>query len=89
MHLAIGKQLEKYIEIKDIERFRLGQILPDAIIPNQGVPFNSHYRKSVCNNTKMIMDFAVYYHDYENNILLITSKRNLLIKSVPLIWNLS
>lgn len=29
MHLAIGKQLEKYIEIKDIERFRLGQILPE------------------------------------------------------------
>ena len=40
MHLAIGKQLEKHIEIKDIERFRLGQILPDAIISNRGVPFN-------------------------------------------------
>lgn len=68
MHLAIGKQLEKHIEIKDIERFRLGQILPDAIISNRGVPFNSHFRKSVCNNNKMIMDFAVYYREYEREI---------------------
>ena len=58
MHLAICKQLEKYIEVKDIDRFRLGQILPDAVISNQEVPFNSHYRKSVCNNSKMIMDFS-------------------------------
>lgn len=68
MHLAISKQLEKYIEVKDIDRFRIGQILPDAVISNQEVPFNSHYRKSVCNNSKMIMDFSSYFRDYEREI---------------------
>lgn len=42
MHLAITKQLEEIIEIKDSMRFRIGQIIPDAVTSNQEVPFNSH-----------------------------------------------
>lgn len=69
MHLAIGKLLEEQIDLKDVERFRIGQILPDAIEHNTNVPYNSHFRRSFNNNTKCGMDFNAYYLEYEKEIL--------------------
>lgn len=44
MHLAIGKLLEENIDLKDVDRFRIGQILPDAIEYNANVPLPTNFK---------------------------------------------
>lgn len=43
MHLSIASQLEKVLPIKDKNRFRIGSILPDAVISADKKEINSHF----------------------------------------------
>lgn len=52
MHLAIAAEIMKHVPIKDINRFRLGVILPDAYNRNVQTANNSHLKYTTANGTK-------------------------------------
>lgn len=52
MHLAIVAEIIKQVPIKDINRFRLGVILPDAYNRNVQAVNNSHLKYTTADGTK-------------------------------------
>ena len=52
MHLAIAAEIAKQIHIKDINRFRLGVILPDAYNRDVQTANNSHLKYTTADGTK-------------------------------------
>lgn len=52
MHLAIAAEIIKQVPIKDVNRFRLGIILPDAYNHNVQTANNSHLKYTTANGTK-------------------------------------
>lgn len=69
LHLAIGKQLENRINRKDMNRFMIGQVLPDAIIHTVENHKISHYKAFYCNEKKTIMDFALFRKQFKKFML--------------------
>lgn len=69
MHLAIAKQLEDQIPIRDENRFFIGHILPDAVIGADKKDVGSHFIENFDKNTKKHFDFYAFYERY-NAILL-------------------
>lgn len=68
MHIAVCSQLEKVLDIKDLNRFRVGQILPDAILSKNKADFNTHFTKTYDNNSRKIMDFSDFFEKYKEKI---------------------
>lgn len=65
MHLAIANSIADKVEMKDMERFRLGIVLPDAYSANTNKAV-SHFKSKICNGTKNIYrltDFRKMYGD--------------------------
>lgn len=52
MHLAIAEEIMKQVSINDVNRFRLGIILPDAYNRNIQTANNSHLKYTTANGTK-------------------------------------
>ena len=52
MHLAVAAEIMKQVTIKDINRFRLGIILPDAYNRNVQTANNSHLKYTTADGTK-------------------------------------
>lgn len=68
IHLTISKKLEKYIPINNLNRFKLGQILPDAVTSKNKPNVNSHYRVKFENGQKT-MDSLAFFNEFHNEIL--------------------
>jgi protein-tyrosine phosphatase len=69
IHLAICKQLEKVLEVKDVNRLRVGHVLPDAIIRGDKAHAASHYKLTVCEGKKKIIDFTSFYKQFSEKLL--------------------
>lgn len=69
IHLAICKQLEDVIEVKDVNRLRIGHVLPDAIIRGHEAHATSHYKITVCEEKKKMIDFSGFYRQFSTKIL--------------------
>lgn len=68
LHLSVGCELEKAIEIKDINRFRIGTILPDAMVTKSKMDYNTHFAKFTDAKEKKVMDFEEFFKGYESEI---------------------
>lgn len=69
MHLAIVKNLNDYNLINDINRYEIGQILPDAITQGVANHDDSHFKETVCNGKMKMIDFARFYTHFNDKIL--------------------
>lgn len=67
MHLAIANEIAKEIEIENMNRFRLGSILPDAYAKGLGTA-TSHLKTKINNNTKNTYRLAWYREKYMNEM---------------------
>ena len=63
IHLAITQCMTKEIEFKNLDRIRLGSILPDGAISG-----NSHLKKTICNDTRMTYDLEFYRDKYSEQM---------------------
>ncbi len=68
MHIAISCQLERLLDIQDVNRFRVGHILPDSIIHGKESHADAHFKKSTADGRRM-MDFADFFKRYQHKVL--------------------
>lgn len=68
MHIAISCQLERLLDIQDVNRFRVGHILPDSIIHGKESHADAHFKKSTADGRRM-MDFADFFKCYQHKVL--------------------
>lgn len=68
MHLAIAGEIAKKIDIQDINRFRLGIILPDAYSAGINTAI-SHLKTKILNETKVTYRLAYFRETYHAEIL--------------------
>lgn len=68
MHLAISNKLKDLIEIKDVNRFLIGSILPDGVTSNYASKSNSHY-KIILDNEKKTFDLNGFRIEFKDEIL--------------------
>lgn len=69
MHLAVACELEKALPIKDRNRFRIGHILPDAVISADKRKKNTHFSDLFDNGRRKHFDFYKFFALYEREIL--------------------
>lgn len=69
MHLAVSQRLEKVLHIKDVNDFRVGQILPDAVIGADKKEVNSHFTKIIDGGKRKCFDFHTFYDRYRKEII--------------------
>ena len=69
MHLSIASQLERVLPIKDKNRFRIGSILPDAVLSANKWEVNTHFVDIYDNGAKKHFDFYRFFDRYEKEIL--------------------
>lgn len=55
MHLAIASELKKSISVNDENRFKLGSVMPDAVIDG-----NSHFKEKVSKGGKKVYNFTKF-----------------------------
>lgn len=67
MHLAIANEIAKEIEIEDMNRFRLGSILPDAYAKGLGTA-TSHLKIKINNNTQNTYRLAWFREEYKSEM---------------------
>lgn len=67
IHLAIANEIAKEIEIEDMNRFRLGSILPDAYAKGLGTS-TSHLKTKINNNTQNTYRLAWFREQYKNEM---------------------
>ncbi len=67
-HLVISKKLEEMITVKNQNDFQLGNILPDAIIRQEENHVASHFKVTIDDNKRKMMDFQSYYNKFEEKI---------------------
>ena len=60
MHLCISKELEKIIQIENVNNFRIGHILPDAVISADKKQVNTHFIKDFEEKGKYYKIFDYY-----------------------------
>lgn len=65
IHLAIVSELEKSTRFSNVERLRLGSILPDAICAGK----NGHLKIFICGNNKKTYDLETYREKFMNLML--------------------
>lgn len=68
MHLAIANEICKEIQINDIERFRLGVILPDAYNHNVQSANDSHLKYTLENGTKKTYKLEWFRKTYSEKL---------------------
>lgn len=68
MHLAIAAEIAKQIPIKDINRFRLGVILPDAYNRNIKTANNSHLKYTTADGTKKTYKLDWFRKTYKEQL---------------------
>lgn len=68
MHLAIAKRLISDGIVQDNLRFQLGVILPDAMRPDQVNHADSHYKATVCDGTKKMIDFTRFRSEFQAEV---------------------
>ena len=70
MHLAIASQLEKELELENTNRFRVGQILPDAVISADKKEVNTHFENFITceNGQRKFYDFGEFYKMFKDRI---------------------
>ncbi len=64
MHLAIANEIMKQVKINDIDRFRLGVVLPDAYKHNIQSATDSHLKYTTEDGTKKTYKLAWYRETY-------------------------
>ena len=64
MHLAIANEIMKQVHIEDVERFRLGIILPDAYKHNIQSATDSHLKYTTEDGTKKTYKLAWFRETY-------------------------
>lgn len=69
MHLAVSQRLEKVLPIKNVNDFRVGQILPDAVLSADKTEVNSHFIKVFDGGKRKVFDFLAFYDRYEREII--------------------
>ncbi len=69
MHLAIAKKMKENNVINNYSRYVIGQILPDAITHGLVNHADSHFKVSVCDNRKKMIDFEEFRNKYSYEIL--------------------
>lgn len=71
MHLAVSRELEKLISTENVNDFRIGQILPDAVIGGDKKQANTHFIKNFSENGKSykIYDYYGFYDGYGELLL--------------------
>ena len=69
IHLAICCILERALPIKDVNAFRIGHILPDALKTAENCDFNSHYTKSLNEGKQKCIDFAEFYDRKRESVM--------------------
>lgn len=67
IHLAIANEIAKEIEIEDMNRFRLGSILPDAYAKGLGTS-TSHLKTKINNNIQNTYRLAWFREQYKNKM---------------------
>lgn len=68
MHLAIANEIMKQADIKDIERFRLGVIMPDAYKHNIQSATDSHLKYTTEDGTKKTYKLAWFRETYKEQL---------------------
>lgn len=69
LHLAVSCELEKLADINDSNRFRLGHILPDAMVTESKFDYNTHFARLTPDKTKKVMDFGEFFVKFQKEIL--------------------
>ncbi len=69
MHLAVSHELEKALSIRNVNDFRVGQILPDAVLSADKKEVNSHFIKLLDGGKRKVFDFIAFYDRYKREIL--------------------
>lgn len=68
MHLSIADEISKQIEIKDINRFRIGSIITDAYM-NRYDRKISHFKDKIENGSKVIIKLREFREKYADKIV--------------------
>lgn len=68
MHLAIAAEIMKQEPIKDINRFRLGVILPDAYNRNVQTVNNSHLKYTTADGAKKDIQIKLVQKDLRRSV---------------------
>lgn len=68
MHLTIANEIIDYGMISNIARFSIGQILPDAITHDLVSHGDSHFKATVCDGKKKLIDFVSFRNQFEDEI---------------------
>jgi len=68
IHLAISKLIEREVIIKNTSRFEIGHILPDAIIPGEEAHAASHFKISVSEDQKKMIDLYEFRNRFAEQI---------------------
>lgn len=69
MHLAIAHRMIGEGLIKDTERYRIGQILPDAFTTGAELHGDSHFIITVCHGTRKMIDFVHFKKQFQNELM--------------------
>ena len=71
MHLCISRELEGIIQSNDANKFRIGHILPDAVIRADKKQVNTHFIRNFEENGKYykIFDYYGFYDRFQDVIL--------------------
>lgn len=69
MHLAIANKMKEYNVINNFTRYEIGQILPDAITHGLANHADSHFKATVCDGKKKMIDFAEFRSNFEYEIV--------------------
>ncbi len=70
MHLCIAKELEKIIPPKNVNNFRIGHILPDAVIKADKKQAGTHFAKEFEKDGKSfkLFDYYEFYDKFKENL---------------------
>lgn len=67
MHLAIANEIAKQISIQDMNRFRVGSMLPDAYAKGLSTA-KSHLKKKINNNTQNTYGLSYFRKKYQEEM---------------------
>lgn len=69
MHIANAYILEKELKVNDVINFRVGHLLPDAVISCDKKKVNTHFISNINNGSRKMFDFTAFYNRYKHKIL--------------------
>ena len=80
IHLAIIQCIIVKTEFNNLDRLRLGVILPDGAVSG-----NSHLKKMICEQTRVTYDLEFYREKYGKQIAAQRSQKNQSNQTIPAI----